>query len=296
MPEQSNYISPVIAKIDAKGRVLDFRDGLSLASSNDFAMIHGAGGAKHARVSCIKMVACDYSAGKGDKSVTVSANISVGVARKLYEIAKQRLVAPPVYSQALEITQQGKTAAEAAYKKCRKAYGSLQAAIKSGQTNALTDVLNEIAAAGSQANSAYTAITAKPVPAAQVEHEEVKVNPYAPKNEKGKSYVTQLQISRQGFTKNGEPRNYTWFITITNGYANETKQALGGVSYDASSFEKTAEVQMTASDYDFFRVMSSVNAYISLFEQTYGLSLLAQGRAAIDAQIQERMATRNPRD
>lgn len=67
--------SDIIVKAAAKGKFVDFRNALVPAFEQDYAMIHGCGGKKHASRSCIKLFLTDYSAGTGDRAITVSANV-----------------------------------------------------------------------------------------------------------------------------------------------------------------------------------------------------------------------------
>ena len=59
-------VNTIIAKTNGKDKVIDFRDCLNLANQDDYAMMHGIGGEKHARTSVIKLTICDYTAGKGE--------------------------------------------------------------------------------------------------------------------------------------------------------------------------------------------------------------------------------------
>lgn len=76
-------VNTIIAKTNGKDKVIDFRDCLNLANKDDYAMMHGIGGKEHARTSVIKLTICDYTAGKGELSKTVSANISPATMREI---------------------------------------------------------------------------------------------------------------------------------------------------------------------------------------------------------------------
>lgn len=84
-------ISTIIAKANARSKVIDFRDGLVPALMEDYAMIHGTGGKDHAPASVIKVTVCDYTAGTGDKSTTVTANISPDLCERLFEVCRQNV-------------------------------------------------------------------------------------------------------------------------------------------------------------------------------------------------------------
>ena len=84
-------VSTIIAKANGKDKVIDFRDYLNLANTDEYAMMHGIGGEKHARVSVIKVVICDYTHGTGENSKTVNANISPTTVAKLLEVCKRNI-------------------------------------------------------------------------------------------------------------------------------------------------------------------------------------------------------------
>lgn len=84
-------ISTIIAKANARSKVVDFRDSLVPALVEDYAMMHGAGGKDHAPASVIKVTVCDYTAGTGDKSTTVTANISPDLCEQLFEVCRQNV-------------------------------------------------------------------------------------------------------------------------------------------------------------------------------------------------------------
>lgn len=84
-------VNTIIAKTNGKDKVIDFRDCLNLANKDDYAMMHGIGGKEHARTSVIKLTICDYTAGKGELSKTVSANISPATCEKLFEVCKRNI-------------------------------------------------------------------------------------------------------------------------------------------------------------------------------------------------------------
>lgn len=49
-----------ITRAAAKNKAIDFRDRLTLANQNDYAMMHGSGGKNYNVKSTVKCVICDY--------------------------------------------------------------------------------------------------------------------------------------------------------------------------------------------------------------------------------------------
>lgn len=84
---QPPAISTTIAKTAAKGKFLDFRDNLISANPNDYAMVHGIGGAKYAARSTIKLLITDYTVQNNVK--VVSANVSPEQIAYLLEVCRK---------------------------------------------------------------------------------------------------------------------------------------------------------------------------------------------------------------
>lgn len=84
---QPPAISTTIAKAAAKGKFLDFRDNLISANPNDYAMVHGIGGAKYAARSTIKLLITDYTVQNNVK--VVSANVSPEQIAYLLEVCRK---------------------------------------------------------------------------------------------------------------------------------------------------------------------------------------------------------------
>lgn len=91
--KDGNYIDRQIAVFKNKTRLLEFQDKLQQAPLEYYAHIHAdnntdAGGDRH--ISCIGLLAKDYSKGTGDMAVDVEANISPSEADLLYRMALTR--------------------------------------------------------------------------------------------------------------------------------------------------------------------------------------------------------------
>ena len=86
----------------------------------------------------------------------------------------------------------------------------------------------------------------------------------------GLSVVTKTTIKRASYGKNGEPRNYPWFIMVENGRAVKEKTQKGGVHMKKGSYHKERAVFININDYDFFRLMQQTTRYIRAWELTNG--------------------------
>ena len=88
-------IHPVIAQVAARNKFLQFRDGLTLAYTEDYANLEGIGGKRHAVVSGIRLIILDYS---NDETKLVSATIPCWQIDKIYEVCKAALLNNMPYS------------------------------------------------------------------------------------------------------------------------------------------------------------------------------------------------------
>ena len=72
MNNANSWTSTIIARADAKNKIIDLRDGLRVSDKHEYAMMHSLGG-KHGIKSTVKVTICDYT--KESSSITVSANM-----------------------------------------------------------------------------------------------------------------------------------------------------------------------------------------------------------------------------
>ena len=85
---KDNQISDIICNVGGKNKFFDMRNALVLAHPEDYAMIHGCGGSKHAPTSGIMLTITDYSKGVGDKSVFVHGIIPLFVIDKMLSVCR----------------------------------------------------------------------------------------------------------------------------------------------------------------------------------------------------------------
>lgn len=309
--------SSVIAVINAKNKVIDFRDNLNPAQKTDYAMMHGEGGSKHSRVSTIKMFLCDYSAGTGQgNSRTVSCNITVDIAYRILDAARMFALgkmkqpagnaptAAPVFP---IITESGIDMLMTAYKDMHKTYQKVSDWCKSGDDSAgdqnLKEILNMLQPIGTNLKNGIQCI-AKPSAANDANAAPVATNNgtvqivsqdkiiLQNKDANGKSLVTKLNISRQERTKNGQLRTYPWIFTITNARAFGKTQPTGGTTYDSSSMSDDVTLNIMASDEDVYRCFLRITRYIESWENVFCLSAIQQGSGENQARKESRTQQR----
>lgn len=248
-PQQSQegpQVNKKIWKVFAKDKVIDFRDNLHYAKIEDFANIHGVGGSRHAPNSTILVVLCDYTKGKGDKSVNVKYRLEVEDIEILYEAAKKAYFGElsgqliPGCAQALERLRMWMDV---------PMYPDGSRPIGEGEIVMVGQMLRS-ALEGQKFSYTYE-----------------KNDPY--KEENGLVPVQKITISYNAFTMDGQESRYPWLISIENFKAPLVKMG-SGASYHKSkqgSNRKSANIMM--SKVDFLQSMVAVKRYIHNWEALY---------------------------
>lgn len=302
--QERQYPSSVIAVINGRDKVIDFRDNLNPASKLDYAMMHGEGGKNHARVSTIKLVLCDYSAGTGQGvSKTVSCNIDVATTYRILDAAryfwleriKDQSAPLPAANNLPVIPQSGITKLQTAHSELSKAYKQIKSWQDSGETAKLADVLEMLSPVGTNIKDAIHEIRKPTTPASQpssgtgtvqIVSQDKIILPN--KDENGKSLVTKLSVVRQDRAQNGQRRTYPWIFTITNARALGKTQQNGGTTYDSSTMSDEVTLNIFASDEDVWRCMVRVTRFIETWENVFCLGDIQEAvsnrLAWIDAQ------------
>lgn len=287
-------LNGIITKTNARDKVIDFRDGLVVAKVDDYAMMHGAGGKDHAPVSVIKIGICDYTAGTGESSKTVFANITPDVCAQLYEVCKQNLGTMSIDSKFPMFVEQraanrkmGKFA-DMGVDILNKALSIMErvtAAADKGNTPGFVDIMKvcQMKLAKTQervmTNDAYSDAAFMAMPRhLDFNYTQDRVHNQK-KGQDGFAPVQRLVIYHQTFRKDGALSNYPWTVKITNGEARVREQATGATTFEASSLRNTKEAFIQVSDADMFRMMDRINRFISVWEMTFAASLVKEGEA-----------------
>lgn len=262
----------IIAKTNAKGKVIDFRDGLVPANAEDYAQIFGTGGSKHAPSAVIRVTICDYSV---NPSKTVSANLQVSDAVLIAEVAK---------SVAIQLDSQNEGSVctgeiDRFLDEAAQSYGILCQARNQGRILTqeefcfLGQKLEQLCANLQACSQKSTANKQS-----RYSHTQERVNIYkkgSNPNFPDFAPVNKLSISYQAIRKDGSKAMYPWIVKITNGYGRVKSNDLGGTSYDSFQLEKEAFINVSAID--MFRMMNNVVRYIDVASIAYGLPLISAG-------------------
>lgn len=100
-------------------------------------------------------------------------------------------------------------------------------------------------------------------------------------DEKGYAAMTKLKISRVPVDKDGQIRNYPWFIVVENGKGKAARAATGGTYCQSNSYICTNKAFINLNDLDFFKIMNRVSSYINVWEMVNGSSIMKEAKNAI---------------
>ena len=296
-------VNAIITKTNGKDKVIDFRDFLTVAKTEDYAQIHVSGGKDHAPISCIKATICDFSKGTGDKSVTVSANLTVPTVLALYERARACVEKnPSPINNASSVPDPSPHVSKGFVTTLSDVFTLfVNTSKKGGKTLSEEDFVTvgqklralcvEVKEAADTAKKLPPAATNLGTPDYTLKQD--RVNIYK-KGKDGLSAdrapVNRLLITHQTYRQNGELSRYPWTFKITNGNAVSRTSDIGGITYDGSSFVTTNEAFIQVSDETMFNCMVEVKRLIDVFTLTYGIPLLQAGH---NLREQERLERQN---
>lgn len=253
-PSNDSYISPKITKINGRDKVIDFNSYLSMATVSDYAMVHGCGGSDHARNSTIGVTLCDYSKGKGDKSVTVKYSIDVADIAILLQAAMQARLGGFQKAPSMPVGLADDLTAQV---------NSWQACpvMQDGSRVIPRDALNRLLQSVTALRNAMV------TPAANgplFSYTKEKNNPY--KKRDGLVPVSSITISYSPVDQRGNPSNYPWYVRIDNFDAPLAERSNGATAHKSSQATNKKSAFINLSLDDFAAAMVAVDSHIRLWE------------------------------
>lgn len=100
--------------------------------------------------------------------------------------------------------------------------------------------------------------------------------------------VTRLKIIRASVDKIGKPRNYPWFIQIENGKGKKAQNGTSGGTYMLpGSYKEEKKAFININDLDFYRLLSRIRSYITVWEFTYGPQRIRQAKEELYKSMKE---------
>lgn len=302
-----NYpVSGIIARADARGKILDFRDNLVLAYPEDYAMLQGVGGSKHAASSGIKTVITDYSEGKDKKSVTVSANIKPDEFEIIKAVCQKNFGTPVVatenvgLSEILEISKNqivvGNAFGSLLSNLCA-ALGDIVTGKASGDVKGIGMALGRAFKEAKKAFNSPSKATDTPSNAPvevtyDYAYKQEKVNMYRA-NDKGLVFVSAVNITRQGWRQTGEKSKMPWTVKVSNFYAAPNKKDNGTTAYIGSTATDKTEAFIMLTDDDMFRCCNRIEHFVRIWENSACIPMVARAIAEKEAYIRQTRENKN---
>lgn len=249
-----------ITSTNGKNKVIDFRDCLRAVDVDDYAKMHNGGGKGQSK-SSIRVTICDYSKGKGENSVTVSASIEPEIIYQLYEVVKNRISNNNSVSQSINLTNY-----DAVINDLRNLYQSAKA---------VQNTVKQIGDKVKQLKQDAASVSGKPGES-DFAYSQDRVHVHQKKGD-GTAPINKLIINRSGIRSNGQKSNYPWYIKITNGIAPVIEKEGGSINYEASKMKVEKEAYINVSDSDMFRMMLRIKRYIETWENAQCISVVREG-------------------
>lgn len=291
---QSGKLEPIygsIAIAATKDKFLDFRNALTLAYLEDYAMLQGVGGGKHAAVSGIRVLIQDNT-GNNDAG-NISAIVPCYIMDQLYQVCKDNLYAPKNDRSPLKgyVT----TGNEGLQNAIAKLENILTTAATSGM-RAAANILQKKGHAAGPVGDIGAALKQTVVAAQQPVAPAGKSNPYTEfayhqdrcnihkEGPDGYCPVTSIDIKREQYRKDGSVSGMPWSFSIVRYEAIPIRKD-NGTFYPNSSTKRNAQsVFINISDEEMMRCMYAVSHFISVWENTYCQSLVREGIKQFEAQ------------
>ena len=282
----NSTVSDIIAVVGGKDKFFDLRNALNVAYVEDYAMIHGCGGAKHASTSGIMLTITDYSGGTGDKSNFVHGIIPPYMIDRILSVCQQNAgqrvdgckdiaaeinglkgVVTMLYKGILSGTVKALTACSNLVKGTAHESGPFAdfGQVFLASKKALTDTSSEIPSV--HVRDGYTEFT----------YHQERVNTYRKDPNDGFVFVSVVDIARKQYNDKGDVRKYPWQIKIRNFYAPPKEQANGTTAYSASNARDSVECYIQISDDDMHRVCYAADHFIRVWENANAIPLVLQG-------------------
>lgn len=284
-------ISDIIVRTDTKGKILDFRNNLILARKEHYAMMHGTGGKEFAPNSTIKVTVTDYSNGTGDKSTTVSANVSPDLIARILDVCRQNVgvsVVPPSSGKGSSSEPINPAKIEEAYKLALELFQKGAQGADKGSTVISKESLRNLGVLIAETKDAIAAHngksqSAQPSPSVQANAsvdfswQQERVNIYGDADKEGRIPVSVLTIVRQQYRKNGDVSRLPWSAKITTFRAKPKAQENGTTAYDGNSKADVKEAYINISDDEMFRCCYRIERFIQVWENAMCIPLVREG-------------------
>ena len=103
---------------------------------------------------------------------------------------------------------------------------------------------------------------------------------YGSPDQQGYSTAQKFYISKHAFGKDGNPQNYPWLVSISNGRGIRMQNRTGGFYMKGGSYQEQRAAYIRLSDMDMYTLLDRTTAFIKEWEAIYGRDLIIIGRKA----------------
>lgn len=289
-------ISDVICKVGGKDKFFDFRSALVPAKSEDYAMLHGCGGSKHAPKSGIRMCITDYSAGTGDKSLFVQANIPIHIADAMLQVCRYNAVQhvdgvsalAPAVNTIADMVRKLQVCLFTGISRCVTACGNIVNG-KAHEKGNVAEFGQAILGAKKAATqpSGLQPVAVEPSYGEYNYHQE-RVNTHKADPKDGFVAVSIVDITRKQNTEKGEAKRYPWTVKIKNMWAAPVTHQNGTTSYSSSNVRDAVECFVQVSDDDMYRCCLAVEHFVSVWENAVTLPMVVRALQTKEQAAQNR--------
>ena len=282
----NNAVSDIIVTVGKKEKFFDMRNALNLAYVEDYAMIHGCGGAKHASTSGIMLTITDYSGGTGEKSTFVHGIVPPHIIDKMLAVCHQNAGTRVDGSADLA------AAATVMNAKLDRILSGLLTGVAKGVAacgNIIKGAGHErgpIADLGQVVLAARNAIANKEAdvqnfgirePYTDFTYHQERVNTYRRDPKDGFVFVSVVDIARKQFNDKGDLRRLPWQIKIKNLYAPPIDQPNGTTAYSSGNARDVSECFVQVSDDEMLQCCYAVDHFIRVWEDANAIPLVLEG-------------------
>jgi hypothetical protein len=287
----------VIATAAIKDKFLDFRDALTIAYLEDYAMIQGIGGKNHAPNSGIRLLIQDNT---GKSAVpTANAIVPCYVINQMFEVCRENLCAPKSDKASRTQPKAVRVTGMEAMQTSINTIGTALATLFGGSMAAAANIIRNkgseagpLADFGGAIKKAYTVFTQAPQavvpssPYTEFAYHQDRVNIYK-KDAEGFCPVNSCDIKRTQYRNDGQISDNPWSIIISTYEAKAVEHDNGTFSPDMKSMRGQSRLFVQISDQEMWRCVYAVERFIRLWEITYGTQLIKAGIAAKEKQQME---------
>lgn len=280
-----------IATVATKNKFIDFRDALTLAYVEDYGMLKGIGGKKHAYTSGIRILIQDNTG----KSTSANAIVPEYVFDIIGEVCRQNLHSPKPDRSVVKATRRsGMEVIPGLLSAVSNGFaailnGGVQACAnivrgKGNQAGYVADIGGVLRNAESAfKNGAQNSISLQN-PYTDWQYSQTRVNIHK-RGGDGFCPVSTCEIKRTQYRTDGQLSGMPWQVTITSFEAKAKEHDNGTFSPDMSTVRNSTSLFINITDEQMWYAVYSVQHFVRVWEDAYAVPLVRAGIKAKEEQF-----------